>query len=81
MIEEGMEMSIDIDLLAGHSYFRTDVYADADDAIAEALSRETAAYLWLMVQAEHSRPKLSVGHLCELANIPLQAMLKYVGCR
>ena len=76
VVEEGVEMSLDIDLLPYHPYFETNAYADEDHEIAEAMNRETAAYLWLMAQSERARPKLSVGHFCELANIFVQAMFR-----
>ncbi|KAF7197729.1 hypothetical protein HII31_00818, partial [Pseudocercospora fuligena] len=77
-VEEGIDFSADIDLLGDYPYFETNIYVDDDGAglqsASDGMNREMANYLWLMTQYERNRPTFSIGHLCELANMFVQAM-------
>lgn len=55
-VEEGVEFSVDIDLLDEYPFFETSVYADEDAVIAEAIHRDMASYFWLTVQSVRMRP-------------------------
>lgn len=78
IIEEGVDFSIDIDLIDQYPFFETNVYSagitDIDHEISAAANRETASLLWRMVQTRSTRPRLTYELLCELANIFVQAM-------
>lgn len=74
MVEEGVEFSIDIDLLHEYPFFETRSYTKYDADVAAAMHREMASYLWLMVRSTRRRPILPTGHLLELANIFVQGM-------
>lgn len=78
VIEEGVEFSIDIDLIDQYPFFETNVYSagitNIDYEISTAANRETANLLWRMVQTRSTRPRLTFELLCELANIFVQTM-------